>query len=432
MLSNEVYLLLVKLTKELTDNNIKYWLDGGTLLGIYRDKELINYDTDMDLGLYEDSFEGDNRRKIIEIMNNLNWFETDTYSYKMKFRYSNSDITIDFFKFIRADKYWCHWCFNGYMYYKLECINSLKEFNCNENIFIIPNHIEKYLEDIYGNTWRYSNPNFKKPKDYCNWVHHSNEIDICLKRKIIVFDVDGTLTEPRQIMTKNMKDYLIRLSHSYIVLILGAGSCKRIYSQLDKLDNIIIYGNYGLECAIGSMGILRNIYKEKMKLKISKEMISAFNNIRENYSLTKYTGESYEIHSTGIITFALLGTKANILDKLVFDIDKKKREEIWPKLKELLPEYNILIGGTSSFDILDNDIDKSYGISKILKKYEKHTKKEIYFIGDDWNKYGNDIAVLKTGVTCVKTNSTLETINLIEFLIAYRSSINTRVIPGEI
>lgn len=431
-MNNEAYILLVKLTKALTENNIKYWLDGGTLLGIYRQKELISYDSDMDIGLYEESFEGDNPRKIIEIMNNLNWFETDTYSHKLKFRYNNSDITIDMFNFRKTVNFYFHYGFSGYTFYKRVNLDLLEKFNCNGDIFNIPNKPEIYLEDIYGITWKYNNPNFKKPRDYQNYVKNFNSIPSQLKRKIVIFDVDGTLTDPRQIITTEIKDYLVRMSQTYNIFILGAGSCKRIYNQLAKTDNIVFYGNYGLESAIGCMGEIKYIYNEKTKNIITKDMIEAFNKIRHKYNLTEYIGDSYEVHPTGMITFALLGTDAKIKDKLEFDPDKIKRENIWPILKELLPEYNIIIGGTSSFDVLPKNIDKTYGISKILSKYNKYSIKELYFVGDDWHKYGNDYAILKTGIRCFRIDKLEDTKKLMEFFINYRMTLDNRPISWEI
>ena len=51
---------LFDLIKVLESNNINYWLQGKTLLGIYKNKDLIATDTDDDIGVPE------KYRKIIE------------------------------------------------------------------------------------------------------------------------------------------------------------------------------------------------------------------------------------------------------------------------------------------------------------------------------------------------------------------------------
>lgn len=234
-----------------------------------------------------------------------------------------------------------------------------------------------------------------------------------LKKYAIIFDVDGTLTEHRQLITNKMINSLKKLSTIHEVIILGAGSCQRIYNQLNKLDNITILGNYGLEWTIG-------INKE---LKILREHINRFHRsttsdifqkIREQFNLTKYIGESYEIHKTGMITFGLLGTKASIKNKLKFDPYKKIRNKILPELKKALPDKEIIIGGTSSFDILPKGINKLYAINEIRRSCDY----QLIYIGDDFEVNGNDNALLQDNkLVCLKTknpNQTLKIINILQ------------------
>ena len=56
--------LLENMKQILDKNNILFWLDFGTLLGAYRDKDFISYDCDIDIAiLYEDA---ERVRKFIE------------------------------------------------------------------------------------------------------------------------------------------------------------------------------------------------------------------------------------------------------------------------------------------------------------------------------------------------------------------------------
>jgi phosphorylcholine metabolism protein LicD len=61
---NELKILFTNVIKILDKYNIKYWIDGGTLLGCVRDKSQIPYDNDTDLGVMKKDFD-----KIYKIEN---------------------------------------------------------------------------------------------------------------------------------------------------------------------------------------------------------------------------------------------------------------------------------------------------------------------------------------------------------------------------
>ncbi len=68
----------------LKKNNIKYWLCQGTLLGIIRDKDLIPWDHDIDIAIWQDNFI---KEKIIKIMLSNN------FNIKKKFMNENDQLT---------------------------------------------------------------------------------------------------------------------------------------------------------------------------------------------------------------------------------------------------------------------------------------------------------------------------------------------------
>ena len=55
---------LVSLINILTENKINYWICHGTLLGIIRDKKLIPWDHDIDIGVIENK----KYRKMLPIL----------------------------------------------------------------------------------------------------------------------------------------------------------------------------------------------------------------------------------------------------------------------------------------------------------------------------------------------------------------------------
>jgi phosphorylcholine metabolism protein LicD len=53
---SKMNLMLKKILQFFKDNELEYWIDGGTLLGAVRDKGQIPYDDDMDFGMEYKSF----------------------------------------------------------------------------------------------------------------------------------------------------------------------------------------------------------------------------------------------------------------------------------------------------------------------------------------------------------------------------------------
>ena len=82
--TKELLLLMMdKMHNILTRNNIKYFIEGGSLLGAVRHKGLIPWDDDIDLGIFDKDFE-----KVIPL------FEKNLYDAQMqiKLQRSNKDM----------------------------------------------------------------------------------------------------------------------------------------------------------------------------------------------------------------------------------------------------------------------------------------------------------------------------------------------------
>ena len=168
---NKLYKELVDITDRLNKYNIQYWLDAGTLLGIYRNNQLISFDGDFDFGLYANKFDIQKLSKAMNSIEYYHWIEK-SHIHKIKFL-KKPNIKVDFFLFNELNDYYYHEEWNGFFVFKKSCLNILQKFKCNDNYFYIPNNPKLYLEDLYGTDWKTPNPNFKKPRDYKNYICHN-------------------------------------------------------------------------------------------------------------------------------------------------------------------------------------------------------------------------------------------------------------------
>ncbi len=215
------------------------------------------------------------------------------------------------------------------------------------------------------------------------------------KIKLVAMDLDGTLSQHKQFLPQANKDALAKLAKKYKLLMVGAGQAMRIFNQLEKFP-IDVLANYGLQygeynSASGELEIIRDLSLPIDRENIEKKVTA----LREKYGFTKFEGNNVEFHPSGCFTFPILGTKAQLDDKLAFDPDRKKRRKIYQEVVETFPEYNVFVGGSSSFDMAPKPYDKRNALEEYCKQ-KGYTAEEVVYIGDDYGMGGNDESVYKS------------------------------------
>ncbi len=218
-------------------------------------------------------------------------------------------------------------------------------------------------------------------------------------KKLICFDLDGTLSQHRTPIGDENRAVLEALSQRYKLLMVGAGAATRIYKQLREFP-IDILGNYGMEeskIIDGKFTIVREDKSNPDK----EYFLKTVDYLRKKYGYENYKGENIEFHPSGMVTFALLGTQADIADKLAFDPTREKRKAMYPEVLELFKDYTVYIGGSSSFDFSGKRYNKYDAIMAYAAK-EGYKKDEILFVGDDFGDGGGDSHVRLGGMDYVE------------------------------
>ena len=236
------------------------------------------------------------------------------------------------------------------------------------------------------------------------------------KIKIIAMDLDGTLTQHKEKLLDSQRQTLDRLKSKYKLLMVGAGQTQRIFNQMDKYP-IDIIGNYGLQFATynektGEMDVKRDLTFPVNRDEIEEKVTY----LRKKYGFTEYRGDNVEYHVSGCITFPILGTKALQPDKLSFDPDRSKRRAFYSHVCQLFENYNVFVGGSSSFDMSPKPYNKYYALDLYCKEMGiSHS--EVLYIGDDYGLGGNDESVYLSDFPYLKIDNYLDFPNLTEFLL---------------
>jgi phosphomannomutase len=243
-------------------------------------------------------------------------------------------------------------------------------------------------------------------------------------RKLVVFDLDGTLAESKASLDAEMAELLGALLAIVKVAVISGGDWPQFQKQLllnlgqDRhFENLSLLPTCGTKFFQYS-GTWEKIYSEDFTADERDKIIRSLKQALETADLkvARSWGESIEDRGSQI-TFSALGQLAPIEEKKKWDPDFTKRQAIKALLDKLIPEFSVRLGGTTSVDITKPGIDKAYGIRKLTAILDVAIE-EMIFIGDALFPGGNDFPVKQAGVLCIRVRDPEETKRLIEAIIA--------------
>ncbi|HTH81756.1 MAG TPA: HAD-IIB family hydrolase [Mucilaginibacter sp.] len=243
-------------------------------------------------------------------------------------------------------------------------------------------------------------------------------------KKLVVFDLDGTLAESKAAIDDEMVKILDALIDVTKVAIISGGDWpqfeKQVLSKLTHnktLENLSILPTCGTKFYEYKSG-WKKLYAEDFTADQKKKIITSLNAAVEEqgFKPKKIWGEQIEDRGSQI-TFSALGQEAPLDAKKEWDPGFAKRKKIQKALSKTIPEFSVNLGGTTSVDITKPGIDKAYGIKK-LKEILNIKRKDMIFIGDAIFPGGNDYPAKETGVTSICIKDPNETKRVIQGIIA--------------
>ncbi len=104
------------------------------------------------------------------------------------------------------------------------------------------------------------------------------------------------------------------------------------------------------------------------------------------------------------VTFSALGQSAGTDAKYKWDPDCKKREKIVARAKELAPDFDYEIGGTTSINAIVPGMNKVFGMTHLMEEL-KVEKSDILYFGDMTQPGGNDYPVVQMGIDTITVRS---------------------------
>ena len=242
-------------------------------------------------------------------------------------------------------------------------------------------------------------------------------------KKLIVFDLDGTLAESKGSLDAEMAELFKKLLTVVKVAVISGGDWPQFQKQLlanlpdGRLSELCLLPTCGtkyFQYGDGWTKLYSEDINEPDKKKIVDSLEQALTTL--HFKPAQVWGEIIEDRGSQI-TFSALGQEAPYEAKKTWDPDFVKRQQMKVLLDQTLPEFSVRLGGSTSVDITKAGIDKAYGIRK-LRDLLGIALEEMIFVGDAIFPGGNDYPAKEAGVDCIQVRDPDETKRVIETVIA--------------
>ena len=255
-------------------------------------------------------------------------------------------------------------------------------------------------------------------------------------KRLVAFDLDGTLASSKQAIDPEMALLLARLSSCAAVAVISGGDWPQFRQQLvGNLAAEIDLSRWFLLPTSGTklyrhQGDWTMVYADLFSATERDTILSAFVRAIEAAGLRheRIWGEQIEDRGSQI-TFSGLGQQAPLEAKEKWDPDFIKRKHLQALLGEALPGFAVRIGGSTSIDITRAGIDKAYGMTR-LADLSGIPFADMIFMGDAVYPDGNDYAVYQAGIDTIAVRDVNEAKRAIEAIIYCLKPDGTRTIAG--
>ncbi|KAF7798579.1 hypothetical protein EIP86_009801 [Pleurotus ostreatoroseus] len=216
------------------------------------------------------------------------------------------------------------------------------------------------------------------------------------QKKLLLFDVDGTLSLARQVATPEMMQLLRSLRKKVVIGVVGGSDFVKVSEQLsvggakmiDEFDYAFAENGltaYKLGKQLPSESFIHFLGEERYK-----PLVNFILRYIADLDIPIKRGTFVEFRN-GMVNNSDPNSHLSIQERLDFqDFDKTAgvRAAFVRALKDKFPDYPLTyaIGGQISFDVFPNGWDKTY----CLRHVADEQFEEIHFFGDKTYPGGND------------------------------------------
>lgn len=246
-------------------------------------------------------------------------------------------------------------------------------------------------------------------------------------KKLIFFDLDGTLTQSKQLLDTEMATLLQKLLSHTFVGVTGGGSFEQFTLQLSSVFNssrllsrLLLFPTNGAQFYRYIDGSWRQQYSKVLTPAEKNLIFTGFDKALSEISYQnppRIYGPILEDRDSQI-TFSALGQNAPSTAKAIWHQSSDRRPEIKSALEKYLPLFDIVIAGVTSIDIIAKNINKGMAID-YAQEFLNLPDDDVVFVGDSLFPGGNDQLAKRSGVETVSVSGPEKTKDFINDLLSH-------------
>jgi phosphomannomutase len=248
--------------------------------------------------------------------------------------------------------------------------------------------------------------------------------------RLILFDVDGTLTPARKVIEEPMLEILqkLKLCPDLHIGFVGGSDLIKQKEQLGEENLDLFYWRFSENGLLGYKDNIcihkRSFVKALTDEKHFKQLINICLSVLSTLECPVKRGTFIEYRNS-MINISPIGRactqtereefeaydyKHHIRKNMIYNIQNKWSQYITKGNLQNIPELQFSIGGQISVDVFPKGWDKTYCLDFIKDTYD-----EIHFFGDKTEKGGNDYEIYQDprviGHKVAKYQDTIEILN---------------------
>lgn len=211
---------------------------------------------------------------------------------------------------------------------------------------------------------------------------------------VLLFDVDGTLTKSRQVITSEMLQFLCNVSNHVAVALVGGSDMSKIEEQIGGVAQIQHFDYVFPENGLVALQKGKELARESLLHHVGEEKLQEFINFCLVYiaelKLPQKRGTFVEFRN-GMLNISPIGRNCSQIERENFekyDNEHQVRAAFIQVLRDKFAhlDFQYAIGGQISFDVFPKGWSKVYCLQYLIRDGFKI----IHFFGDKTYEGGND------------------------------------------